>query len=139
LVELHPAKRTRASREEVINNLQYLPFIKGYKRSWICDVSLLKNHLLPRFGKCYMDEIARQDIIKMNYDRREAGAAPGTINRLLILTRYIFNLAIRWEVPGLPCTVVQWCHQHPQSHPRTDCEWTLPNPKTPCWMLAVRR
>ena len=42
---------------------QYMPYIKSYKRSWDTDVSLLKNHLLPRFGKRYMDEITRQDIV----------------------------------------------------------------------------
>ncbi len=80
---------------------QYIPFIKSYKRSWETDVSLLNNHLLPRFGKLYMDDIDRQDIVKMHSDRRAAGAAPGSANRLLILTRYIFNLAVRWEVPGI--------------------------------------
>lgn len=85
---------------------QYLPYVKSYKRSWDCDVSLLKNHLLPRFGRNYMDEITRQDIQKMHHDRRAAGAAPGSANRLLIMMRYIFNLAIKWEVPGIkvnPC------------------------------------
>ena len=69
-------------------------------------MSLLKNHLLPRFGKRYMDELTRQDIVKMHADRRAAGAAPGSANRLLIMMRYIFNLAIKWEVPGIkgnPC------------------------------------
>ena len=80
---------------------QYLPFVKSYKRSWDTDVSLLKNHLLPRFGKRFMDDIVRQDIVKMHADRREAGAAPGSANRLLIMMRYIFNLAMRWEVPGI--------------------------------------
>jgi integrase len=85
---------------------QYMPYIRSYKRSWADDVGLLKNHLLPRFGKQHLDEITRQDIQKMHHDRRAAGAAPGSANRLLILTRYAFNLALRWEVPGLksnPC------------------------------------
>ena len=43
---------------------QYMPYVKSYKRSWNTDVSLLKNHLLPRFGKRYLDEITRQDIVK---------------------------------------------------------------------------
>ena len=30
---------------------QYLPYVKSYKRSWLSDVSLLKNHLLPNLGK----------------------------------------------------------------------------------------
>ncbi|NYT60620.1 tyrosine-type recombinase/integrase [Alcaligenaceae bacterium] len=80
---------------------RYLPFIKGYKRSWDTDVSLLNNHLIPRFGKRHMDEISKQDIIAMHHGRRAQGAAPGSANRLLILMRYIFNLALKWEVAGL--------------------------------------
>lgn len=85
---------------------QYMPYINSYKRSWSTDVSLLKNHLLPRFGKRYMDEITRQDIVKMHGDRKASGAAAGSANRLLIMMRYIFNLALKWEVPGIkinPC------------------------------------
>lgn len=89
--------------------LKYLPFVKTYKRSWQTDFSLLNNHLLPRFGKRFMDDIKREDIVRMHFDRRASGAAPSTSNRLLIIMRYIFNLAIRWEVPGLkanPCAGV---------------------------------
>ena len=85
---------------------QYMPYVKSYKRSWETDVSLLKNHLLPRFGKRYMDEIPRQDIVKMHADRKASGAAAGSANRLLIMMRYIFNLTLKWEVPGIkanPC------------------------------------
>jgi integrase len=85
---------------------QYMPYVKSYKRSWDTDVSLLKNHLLPRFGKRYLDEITRQDIVKMHADRKASGAAPGSANRLLIMMRYIFNLALKWEVQGIkanPC------------------------------------
>ena len=80
---------------------QYLPYVKSYKRSWDTDVSLLKNHLLPRFSNKYMDEITRQDIVKMHSERKASGAAAGSANRLLIMMRYIFNLAVRWEVPGI--------------------------------------
>jgi integrase len=85
---------------------QYTPYIKSYKRSWDTDASLLKNHLLPRFGKKYLDEITRQDIVKMHADRKASGAAAGSANRLLIMMRYIYNLTLRWEVPGIksnPC------------------------------------
>ena len=80
---------------------QYLPYVKSYKRSWTSDVSLLKNHLLPRFGSKYLDEITRQDIVKMHYERKASGAAAGSANRLLIMMRFIFNLAVRWELPGI--------------------------------------
>jgi len=85
---------------------QYIPYVKSYKRSWACDAGLIKNHLLSRFGKMHLDEITRVDIQKMHFDRRASGAAPGSANRLLILMRYAFNLALKWEVPGVrvnPC------------------------------------
>ena len=79
----------------------YLPYIKSYKRSWNTDVSMLKVHLLKRFGKMYMDEITLNHIIKMHYERKTSGGAPGSANRLLVLMRYIFNLAIKWNTPGI--------------------------------------
>jgi len=84
----------------------YMPYIKSYKRSWGTDECLLRNHLLPRFGAHHLDEISRQDVQKMHSERRKAGGAPSSANRLLILMRYIFNLAIKWNTSGIkvnPC------------------------------------
>jgi len=89
-------------------NAQYMPYVKTYKRSWNTDVSILKNHLLPRFGNRHLDEIDRSDIVRMHQERKVSGA-PGSANRLLIMMRYIFNLALRWEVAGIkanPCAGV---------------------------------
>jgi integrase len=96
---------------------QYMPYVKSYKRSWDTDVSLLKNHLLPRFGKRYLDEITRQDIQKMHAERKASGAAPGSANRLLIMMRFIFNLALKWELPGIkanPCKGVPLMEENNQ-------------------------
>lgn len=79
----------------------FLPHIRTYKRSWTSDVSLLKNHLLPAFGKQYLDAITRRDVQRLITSRLESGKAPGTCDRMLILTRYIFNLALKWKVPGV--------------------------------------
>lgn len=80
---------------------QYLPYVRGYKRSWQTDVSILRNHLLPRLGKQPMDAITREDVVRMHHDHLAAGYAAGSCNRLVILLRYIYNLALRWEVQGL--------------------------------------
>ena len=37
----------------------YLPFIRTYKRSYSCDVSLLNNHVLPFFGDKHLHELVR--------------------------------------------------------------------------------
>ena len=85
---------------------QYLPYIRGYKRSWQTDWSLLRNHLLPQLGSRPLDEITRNDVVQLHQSRLAAGAKPGSANRVLITLRYIYNLAIKWEVPGVkvnPC------------------------------------
>jgi len=80
---------------------QYLPYIQTYKRSWKCDLSTLRTHLLPAFGDRDMDSIKRIDVLSLQQQWIRDGFAPGTINKYLVLLRYVFNLAIRWEVPGM--------------------------------------
>ncbi len=78
----------------------YIPYVKTYKRSWDTDVSLIKNHILPNFGKLYMDEVSKKDVIQF-ISRHSLTYKPGSVNRVIILLRYIFNLSIRWEIPGI--------------------------------------
>jgi len=80
---------------------QYLPYIQTYKRSWKCDLSTLRVHLLPALANREMDSIQRTDVVALQQQWIKQGKAPGTINKYLVLLRYIFNLAIRWEVPGV--------------------------------------
>lgn len=79
---------------------QYLPYVKTYKRSWVCDVGVIKNHINPVFGAMYMDELKKQDVIQLISKLLER-YAPGTVNRVVILLRYIYNLAIKWETAGI--------------------------------------
>jgi integrase len=78
----------------------YMPYIKTYKRSWDTDQSLIKNHILPNFGKLYLDEFTKQDLIGF-IGRHAKTHKPGSVNRVIILLRYIFNCAIRWETAGV--------------------------------------
>lgn len=86
----------------------YLPFVKSYKRSWITDEGLLRNHVEPLWGKRYLDEITKQDVIKLITDHRTTHA-PGSCNRLLILLRYLFNLSLKWGVPGMKSNPTHGC------------------------------
>lgn len=71
------------------------------KKSWKTDWSLLRNHLLPAFGELRMDAISREAISELIQARLQAGAAVGSANRLIILLRHLFNLAVRWKTPGI--------------------------------------
>lgn len=78
---------------------RYMLYVKGYKKSWISDDCYLRHHLLPVFGKKYLDAITKNDVIAFHHGMMAKGYAPGTCNRCLILLRYAMNLAVRWEIP----------------------------------------
>ena len=80
---------------------RYMPFVKGYKKSWVSDDCYNRNHLLPVFGKKHLDEITKHDVIAFHHGVKAKGLALGTANRCLILLRYAMNLAVRWEIPGI--------------------------------------
>jgi len=77
---------------------QYMPHAKARKRSWTSDDSLLRNHILPALGDHRMNRIRRVDVISLHNGLHQQGYAAGSVNKILILIRYMFNCAIRWEV-----------------------------------------
>ncbi len=78
----------------------FLPFIKTYKRSWDTDLSLIKNHIVPNFGHLYMDQLTKMQVIDF-ISKHLQTHKPGSVNRVTILLRYIYNCAIRWETTGI--------------------------------------
>ncbi len=78
----------------------YMPHIKGYKKSWTTDESILRNHILPKLGDLYLDQI-KQHHIREILDKHRLIHKPATTNRVTILMRTIFNCALKWEVEGL--------------------------------------
>lgn len=86
---------------EEFTRTRYMPHAQSTKRSWDTDESLLRNHLVPAFGKKHLSEIRLEDIEAYHHADLAAGAARGSANRRIILLRYMFNLALKWEVPGV--------------------------------------
>ena len=86
---------------------QYLPYIKTYKRSWVTDDSMMRNHLLPALGHKHMGAISAPDVAVFVNQMRTQGFAPGTCNRALVLLRYGFALALRWKVAGIESNPVK--------------------------------
>jgi len=80
---------------------QYLPFAKTAKRSWRTDEMMFRLHILPAIGKMPMDEISDAPIARLLQRMRDRGYASGTTNRVLVLLRYAFNLAKKWQVAGV--------------------------------------
>ena len=91
----------------------YLPHAQSGKKSWKCDVGLFKHHIAPYIGKKRMDVVVSADILNIKNTMRTKAYAEGTIDRVLILTRYMFNLAQRWKIGAIsenPCGTVDLYH-----------------------------
>ena len=79
----------------------FLPFIQISKTSWKQDLSLLNKHILPALGSKHLDAISRDDVLVLMQKRIANKAAAGSVNRVIILLRFLFNQAIRWGVVGV--------------------------------------
>jgi integrase len=80
---------------------KYLPFVKVDKRSWGTDDSLYRNHIKEVFGDIKMNQITKGKVRDFLHSKVAMGSAKGTVNRMLVLLRYNFNLAIDWETTGV--------------------------------------
>lgn len=86
----------------------FLPIVKNQSRSYETHASIYRNHVQPVFGKKRLEEVSGQDVIAFNTLLRTKMVAggkwttqadkrlsDGTVKRILILLRHIFNEAIR--------------------------------------------
>ena len=80
---------------------KYLPFVKGYKRSWKCDVTLINNHINPSLGHCLLIDITPGDMARVIHGMQLKKYAAGTCNRVLVLMRYAYALAMKWHEAGI--------------------------------------
>ncbi len=85
----------------------YLPYAKSYKRSWVTDRSMINNHIVPNLGHLALGAVMPKDIAVAVSAMREADYAPGTCNRFLVLLRYGFRLASRWQLAGVSMNPAQ--------------------------------
>lgn len=95
-------------------NQQYLPYVKSYKRSWDTDVSYYNTHIHPCIGERHMDTVTKHDVIALMHTANQR-IAPTSAYRLFVLLRYMFNLAVRWDVGNLKQNPT-----HGYTLPRTD-------------------
>ncbi len=80
-------------------NDRYLPYAKTYKRSWATDECLLRNHIIPTFGHLHLDQVRKSAVMAFVTQHLKTHK-PGSVNRVIILLRFLFNCAKRWDIPG---------------------------------------
>jgi integrase len=76
---------------------RYLPFVRTYKRSWKTDETVLRIHVLPKLGRLHLDEVTTDAITQVVVAMRQQHYAPGTVGRVIVILRFLFNLARKWK------------------------------------------
>ena len=99
LVAQRQEMRSSMTMSEFFND-RYLPYIKSYKRSWSTDESVFRNHVAPVLGDSFMDATTNDDVARV-LSRASQLLSAATVNRVLVLMRYMFNLARRWHITGV--------------------------------------
>ena len=80
---------------------QHLAFAKTYQKRPSNTDSVLKKHIIPAFGKRRVDEITTPAVAKWLAELRDGGLAPATVEKIRIILNRSFELAIKWQTPGV--------------------------------------
>lgn len=79
---------------------QHLDHAKSYQKRPGNTESVMRIHLLPKWGKHRLDEIKQQDVAKWLGEKRDAGLQPSTVEKIRITFNRSFELAKRWQLAG---------------------------------------
>jgi integrase len=76
---------------------RFLDYSEANKKSFKRDRCIVHKHLLPAFGKRFLNEITSWDVERYKAARK-TGPKPATVNRELACLKTIFNKAIHWDM-----------------------------------------
>lgn len=81
-------------------SVQHLAHAKTHMKSYDSLETIIRLHLLPRWGKCRLDEITPQAVSKWLGDKSEEGLMPASVLKIQITLGRSYELARRWCLPG---------------------------------------
>ncbi len=75
--------------------VRYMTHARSHKRSWKDDDGWLRNWLLPSFSKRALDAVTTRDVSRLHTRVKEERSVVAA-NRVLALTKHLYNLAVQW-------------------------------------------
>jgi len=86
----------------------YLPFIQSHIKSWRCNDSTFRIHILPALGHHIMQDITKSDILKSHHALlRSKRLKPSSSNKFLTFLNHAFNIAMDLESKGITSNPLQ--------------------------------
>lgn len=96
------AKKAEAKAIPLYRELaaQHLADAKLHQRSFSTTNGYMENHILPRWGRTRITEINTRAVELWLADKRAAGLAPATVEKIRVIFGRSFELGVRWGIPG---------------------------------------
>jgi len=79
---------------------KHLDHAKTYQRSYSTTEMYVRRHILPKWAKKRLTDIAQPDVAKWLADKSEEGLRPATVEKIRVIFGRSFELAMRWGIPG---------------------------------------
>ena len=97
---------------------QHLDYAKTYQKNPANTERIIRLHILPRWGKLRLDEITQPSIAKWLAEKLGEGLAPATVEKVRVMFNRSFELALRWETPGVSKNPVKGIPRKPINNAR---------------------
>ncbi|MBB3983439.1 integrase [Sphingobium fontiphilum] len=97
---------------------QHLDYARSYQRSSANVERIMRLHLKPRWGKLRLDEITQPAIARWLAEKAEEGLAPATVEKVRVTLNRSFELALRWNLPGVTRNPVKGIPRKPINNAR---------------------
>lgn len=78
----------------------------------------MRRHIIPRWANHRLSEITQQDIAKWLAEKAEEGLAPATVEKIRVIFSRSFELALRWNMPGIVKNPVKGIPRKPINNAR---------------------
>ena len=80
---------------------QHQAFAESYQKTPGNTEAILRVHLCTRWGNKRLDEITTPDVANWLGELRSSGLAPATVEKIRITFNRSFELALKWQTPGV--------------------------------------
>ncbi|RYG89844.1 MAG: DUF4102 domain-containing protein [Alphaproteobacteria bacterium] len=114
------AKKAEIASVETYSELarKHLDFAKGTQRSYSTTEMYMRRHILPHWGKKYLSDITQPDVAKWLADKSQGNLAPASVLKIRIIFNRSFELALRWNLPGVSRNPVKGIPHKPINNAR---------------------
>lgn len=97
---------------------QHLDHAETYQRSFKTTKMYVNRHILPRWGKVRLSDISQQEVAKWLAVKAGEGLAPATVEKIRVIFSRSFELALRWNTPGVTKNPVKGVPRKPINNAR---------------------